>query len=111
MKPAPATDEQPIDILEPTALGHFLAGVVEFETGDEVDRVRSLQRLRRQDGDVRADEAQRHLGIDVLQRLGRLHVGTERGRAGVDDAQLEIPRLVQDCLERNLIHGLHGLHG
>src|SRR5215471_12458987 len=80
-------------------LGHFLAREVELEAGDEVDGLRGLQRLLGQDGDVRADEAHHYLRVDVLHRLGGLHVGAEGGCAGVDEAQLELLRLRQYFIE------------
>src|SRR5215510_13669038 len=93
---------EPVDLLERMPLAHFLAREVEFEAGDEVDCLRGLQRLLWQDGDVWADEAHHQLRVDIFHRLGGFDVGAEGGGARMDEAQLELLRLLQHCVERHV---------
>ncbi len=88
------------DVLERLARGHVLAGVVELLAADEVDGLARAQRAARIDRGLGADHADHHIRLALLQFLGELGVGGERGRAGVDDDQF----IVSGDIQR-LLHG------
>ena len=75
------------------SLGNFLDGEVELVARHEVDRRALAQAFVRLHRHLGADEADLQRRVGLLQRRRHLHVGGERRRRGVDDAQLVIARL------------------
>ena len=91
------------DVRPVAAVGDFLDGEVELVAGDEVDRIRRREGLVRLDGDLGADEPDLGGWIDLLDHLGRLDVGLEGRRGGVEHDQVLAPDVGFDVLEGEIM--------